>query len=129
MFIDKKKHKDGVTVTIKLACYKGMVAATEYSEIFSESVQSAYQKRQQSLVILITRAKIIYIIFLQIFQLKWWALRMIESCRLIESWIQILGQAWNVVPTSIQFLPVNTPVNVDSIMNWRLSFSIFCLNN
>ena len=47
-----------------------MVAATEYSEIFSESVQSAYQKRQQSLVILITRAKIIYIIFLQIFQLK-----------------------------------------------------------
>ena len=129
MFIDKKKHKDGVTVTIKLACYKGMVAATEYSEIFSESVQSAYQKRQQSLVILITRAKIIYIIFLQIFQLKWWALRMIESCRLIESWIQILGQAWNVVPTSIQFLPVNTPVNVDSIMNWRLSFSIFCLSN
>ena len=59
MFIDKKKHKDGVTVTIKLACYKGMVAATEYSEIFSESVQSAHQKRQQSLVILITHAKII----------------------------------------------------------------------
>ena len=129
MFIDKKKHKDGVTVTIKLACYKGMVAATEYSKIFFESVQSAYQKRQQSLLILITHAKIIKIIFPQIYQLKWWALKMMEWCRLIESWIQILGQAWNVFPISIQFFPVNTPVNVDSIMNWRLSFGIFCSNN
>ena len=49
--IDKKKHKDGVTVTVKLACYKDIVAAAEYSKSFSESDQSAYQELQQSLVI------------------------------------------------------------------------------
>ena len=57
-FIDKKKYEGGVTVTVKLACDKDIVAA-EYSESFSESDQSAYQERQQSLVILITQAKII----------------------------------------------------------------------
>ena len=36
-----------------------MVAAAEYNESFSESDKSAYQERQQSLVILITQAKII----------------------------------------------------------------------
>ena len=39
--------------------YKDIVAAAEYSENFSESDQSAYQEREQSLVILITQAKII----------------------------------------------------------------------
>ena len=58
-FIDKKKHEDGVTVTVNLACDKGLVAAVEYIENFSESDQSAYQERQQSLVILITQAKIV----------------------------------------------------------------------
>ena len=46
-FIDKKKHEDGVTVTVKLARDKDIVAAAEYSESFSESDQSAYQERQQ----------------------------------------------------------------------------------
>ena len=55
--LDKKKHEDGVTVTVKLACDKDIVAAAEYS--FSESDQSAYQGRPQSPVILITQAKII----------------------------------------------------------------------
>ena len=59
LFIDKKKHKDCITVTVKLACDKDIVAAAEYSECFSESDQSAYKERQQSLVILITQAKII----------------------------------------------------------------------
>ena len=36
------------------------------SEIFSKSDQSAYQKRQQSIGILVTQAKIIKIIFPQI---------------------------------------------------------------
>ena len=43
-FIDKKIHKDGVTVTVKLACDKDIVASAEYSESFSESDQSAYQE-------------------------------------------------------------------------------------
>ena len=58
-FIDKKKHKDGVMVTVKLACDKDMVAAAEYSKSFSESDQPPYQEPQQSLVILITQVKII----------------------------------------------------------------------
>ena len=59
-FIDKKKNKDGVTVTVKLACDKDIVAAAaEYSKSFSESHQSVYQERQESLVILITKEKII----------------------------------------------------------------------
>ena len=45
-------------VTIKLSCDKDIVAAAECSESFSESDQSAIEKRQQSLVILITQAKI-----------------------------------------------------------------------
>ena len=57
MIIDKRKHEDGVMVTVKLTCDKDMAAAAEYSQSFSESDQSAYQERQQSLVILITRAK------------------------------------------------------------------------
>ena len=40
MFIDKKKHEDGVTATIKLACDKDTVAVVEYSESFSESDHS-----------------------------------------------------------------------------------------
>ena len=51
-FICKKKHEGGVTVTVKLACDKDLVAA-EYSKSFPEYDQSAYQERQQSLVILI----------------------------------------------------------------------------
>ena len=39
--------------------YKDIVAAAEYSENFSENYQPAYQECQQSLVILITEAKII----------------------------------------------------------------------
>ena len=58
-FINKKKHEDGVTLTVKLGCDKDIVAAAEYSERFSESDQSTYQEPQQSLVILITKAKII----------------------------------------------------------------------
>ena len=42
----------------KVGMYKNMAAA-EYSENFSESDQSDYQERQQSLVIFITQAKII----------------------------------------------------------------------
>ena len=57
--MDKKKHKDGVTVTVKLACGKYIVVAAEYSKRFCESDQSAYQERQQLLMILITQAKII----------------------------------------------------------------------
>ena len=38
--IDKKKQKDGVTITVKLACYKDIVAASEYSKSFSENDQS-----------------------------------------------------------------------------------------
>ena len=34
--IDNRRHKDGVTVTIKLACDKD-IAAAEYSQSFSES--------------------------------------------------------------------------------------------
>ena len=41
---DKKKHKDSVTVTVKLACDKDIVAAAEYSEILSEIKKSAYQE-------------------------------------------------------------------------------------
>ena len=41
LFIDKKKHEDGVTVTVKLECDKDRVAA-EYGESFSEGDQSAY---------------------------------------------------------------------------------------
>ena len=69
MIIDKRKHEDGVMVTVKLTFDKDMAAA-EYSQSFFESDQSAYQERQQSLVILITRAKNVKIIFLQIYQLK-----------------------------------------------------------
>ena len=43
----------------KIGMFKDIVAAAEYSENFSESYQSASQKRQQSLVILITETKII----------------------------------------------------------------------
>ena len=42
--IDKKKLKDDVTVTIKLAWDKTIVAAVEYSESFSERNQSVYQE-------------------------------------------------------------------------------------
>ena len=45
LFIPKKKHENGVTVTVKLACDKDIVAAAEYSENFSEGDQSAYQER------------------------------------------------------------------------------------
>ena len=47
-FIDKKNHKDSVTVTVNLACGKDTVVVAEYSEIFCESDQSVYQERQQS---------------------------------------------------------------------------------
>ena len=47
-FINKKKHEDSVTVTVKLACDKVIVVAAEYSKSFSESNQSTYQERQQS---------------------------------------------------------------------------------
>ena len=57
--MDKKKHKNGVTVTVKLTCGKYIVAAAEYNKSFCESDQSAYQERQQSPMILITQAKII----------------------------------------------------------------------
>ena len=50
-FIDKEKHKDGVTVTVKLTCGKDIVAAAEYIKNFCESDQSAYQERQQSRMI------------------------------------------------------------------------------
>ena len=61
LFIPKKKHENGVTVTVKLACDKDIVAAAEYSENFSEGEgdQSACQERPQSLVILITQTQII----------------------------------------------------------------------
>ena len=35
MFIDKKKHENGVTVTVKLTCDKDIVAAADYTESFS----------------------------------------------------------------------------------------------
>ena len=38
-------------VTVKLACDKDIVAAAEYRKSFCESDQSAYQERQQSLMI------------------------------------------------------------------------------
>ena len=50
-FIDKKKHKDGATITLNLACNKDIAAAAEYNKSFSES--------DQPLVILITQAKVI----------------------------------------------------------------------
>ena len=40
-----------------MACYKDIVVAAVYSKIFSESDQSTYQERQQSLVILITQER------------------------------------------------------------------------
>ena len=49
--IDKKKDKDGVTFTVKLACGKDTIAAAEYRKSFRESDQSADQGRQQSLMI------------------------------------------------------------------------------
>ena len=42
--VDKKKHEDDVTVTVKLACDKDIVVAVEYNESFSERDQSAYQE-------------------------------------------------------------------------------------
>ena len=51
LFIDKEKQRDGVTITVKLACGKGIVAAAEYRKSFCESDQSGYQERQQSLMI------------------------------------------------------------------------------
>ena len=57
-FIDKKKYEGGVTVTVKLACDKDIVAS-EYCESFSEIDQSAYQECQLSLMILITQGKIV----------------------------------------------------------------------
>ena len=56
--IDKNKHKNGITITVKLVCDKDIAAAAAYSKSFSESDQSADQESQQSLVILITKAKI-----------------------------------------------------------------------
>ena len=43
-FKNKKKHEDGVTVIVRFAYDKDMLAAAEYSEIFSETDQSAYQE-------------------------------------------------------------------------------------
>ena len=43
----------------KIGMCKDIVAAVECSENFSESDQSPYQERHQSLVILITQTKII----------------------------------------------------------------------
>ena len=57
----RKNTKIATKVTVKLACDKDIVAEAEYSKSISESDQSAYQERRQSLVILITQAKIIYI--------------------------------------------------------------------
>ena len=57
----RKNTKIATKVTVKLACDKDIVAEAEYSKSFSESDQSAYQERQQSLVILITQAKIIFL--------------------------------------------------------------------
>ena len=44
-----------------------------------------------------------------------------SSKQLLESWIKILHQALNIVPTQTQFPPVNTPGKVDCIMNCRSS--------
>ena len=43
-FIDKKKHEDGVTAIIKLACDEDIVAVVEYSASFSESDHSTEQE-------------------------------------------------------------------------------------
>ena len=48
----------GVTVNVNLACDIDVVVAAEHNESFPESNQPAYQEHQQSLVILITQAKI-----------------------------------------------------------------------
>ena len=42
-----------------MGCDKVIVVAAEYSEKISESDQSAFQERHQSIVILITQAKIV----------------------------------------------------------------------
>ena len=49
-FIDRKNHKDAVTVTIKLTCAKDIVAVAKYRKSIFESDQSAYQERQQSIM-------------------------------------------------------------------------------
>ena len=79
MFIDKKKHKDGVTVTVKLACAKDIdiVAAVEYNETFCEIDQSAYQVRHPS--------KYYINLFLQTYQLKCSALRIsVKYCQTVK---------------------------------------------
>ena len=43
--------------------------------------------------------------FIEIYQLKWWALRMMLKTVLIEPWIKILDQALNIVLTPTQFSP------------------------
>ena len=70
-FKDKKKHKDGITVTVKLACDKDIAAAAEYSEMLSETKKSAYQETSAFTSDFNHPSKD-YVNY----QLKWWALRM-----------------------------------------------------
>ena len=44
MIYRQQKTQRTVTVTVKLACDKDIVAAAEYSEMFSETKKSAYQE-------------------------------------------------------------------------------------
>ena len=44
LFIDKKKQKDGFTVTVKLLFDKDIVAVAEYNKSCSESDHSTYQQ-------------------------------------------------------------------------------------
>ena len=117
-FINKKKHEDSVTVTVKLAYDKVIVVAAEYSKSFSESNQSTYQERQQSWFLL-PKQRLYKSYFYRFISWNDEHSEWKSKQWLIELWIQILNQAWNIIPTAITFSPVNTPGNVDCIMNWR----------
>ena len=68
-FIGKKKQKDGITATTKLAYNKVKIVAVNIVKVFLKMISLLIKKRQQSLVILAAQTKIMKIIFLQIYQL------------------------------------------------------------
>ena len=108
-FIGKKKHKDEITATTKLAYNKVKIVAVNIVKVFLKMISLLIKKRQQSLVILAAQTKIMKIIFLQIYQLIWWTLRMMVKTvvdRVVDSGLadqpQLLFQyQYNFLPLTL----------------------------
>ena len=102
----RKNKKDGVTVTVKFACDKDIIAVAEYSESFSESDHSAYRNISAVTSYFFNHpneGNINYI-----------------STDLPAQMMSTQKDGQNVA-TPIQFSPVNTPGQVDYIMKWSFS--------